>query len=230
MLTPGGENIQQILIQYLKLANILANLMNDSPYEKNDSRYAIWEYLFSGVLWSWEIINSLDYLTNSPKPQVKTKSGIPRYDQVSLKKQFEHTSRVGFISYTLFKLEHLLSRINENMLEKSDNDKFSSLLAHVLKKAEVDNWKQKVQSIRYISEIRNSLHGDGFYSKNKKRLPAKIHNENVLLIPGQKIQKAGWLHFDFYIREIIMIIEELLSSEKIKEIHKIENPGNKDMD
>ena len=126
--------------------------------------------------------------------------------------------RLGLVIFFHFKLENLLG----SLLNKISSKKLNSLgmtFEDLSKETGLSDISKKAGIIKAFSSIRNSLHNNGIH--NKPSFSVKVGKFDYEFSEGGVVQCASLDHCITLIQVITDIIEDILVSDKIKEIKEI---------
>lgn len=124
--------------------------------------------------------------------------------------------RLGLVIMFHFKLENLLGCLLKKISNKNNIRGLGQMFKVLAEDVNLDDTEKKSNILKAFSSIRNSLHNNGIHTHPD--FETKIGEYNYKFNQDEVTTSASLSHSIHLIGEIIVIAEEILNSEKVKDI------------
>jgi len=180
----------------------LRELVRSFKYDKWDERLNLLQdlsHLFGWLHWqlSFYLANAKDM--NGPIAKA-TRKDNPKMKDPDIQKiiaNFDIINRRVFFVELMFRIEHLMRRINRILAHPTSEKKYNKLILHILKSLQISQDKDEhYRTFVFPSFVRNSLHLNGIHTDNEEN--GKIQNVFFKFYKNKEVQFTSWRHLYFF--------------------------------
>lgn len=181
----------------------------------------VMENLATILLWTGLSLNKFreNYETpdSSMSELVIRKKFTNRKNMNKISHNLDLMNREASMALFMFQIENFLKQVNLMLENKFDGKGYGQLVKHVLKELHLNDSKQENYSSLYIpSAVRNTLHYAGIHTDNSYN--GKIQKILFKFEKNKKTNYGSWNHTCFFFKNMIIMVETILSTPKIKNI------------
>jgi hypothetical protein len=130
--------------------------------------------------------------------------------------KIRHYLQLSLIIMFQFRIENMVTNILEIFNKKQARRGYYEKTEALLDILSLKDKERKLKILNILAFTRNSLHSGGI--NNKFSLDVTIDGFRFNFPKGQPVRYAGWGHIDLAMEHILIIINEILHSEKVKAI------------
>lgn len=139
-------------------------------------------------------------------PLQEIENTIRLYLQISLVVMFQ------------FRIEAMITAILAKLDEKKARDGYYNKVESLLNILELECKETKLKKLNVLAFMRNSLHSGGV--TNRYELDVTIDGFRFHFPKGKKVKYFGWGHITLAVESALIIINEILHSEKVKALEE----------
>jgi hypothetical protein len=200
----------------------LKQLVRSFNYDRWDERLNLLQdlsHLFGWLHWhlSFYLANTKD--TNGPIAKA-TKKDNPKMQDADIQKiiaNFDIINRRVFFVEFMFRIEHLMRRINGILAHPTPKKKYNEIVLHILRNLNISQDKDEhYRTFVFPSFVRNSLHLNGIHTDNEEN--GIIQGVFFKFFKDKEIIFTSWRHLYFFcnciLDELPLILESKLINKK----------------
>ncbi len=207
---------------FIDLANELKSIINESSYDPGDVRRLAFSNCRSLIGTSVVVLNILsareeDRLPDALYPEL---FGLSKSDATTFFNSFGKNSRLGLVALLQFQVENFLRSVLNELQPGSPPHEFMRIARRLLESVMSPDFDSRLAVLNCLQQIRNSYHSNGTHTE--KSVSLTIAGKEFQFVQGQTVKCAGWEHIAIAFREVIKIMEAIVSSPSVSAItHQI---------
>jgi len=147
--------------------------------------------------------------------------GVKEVDHIkSILTDLNPNLKISFITMVQFALENCLERVLCALPRERGQNAFSKTLKKIINVLELEHPEEKHTLLMVPAWIRNTLHAGGIHTKADVQVT--IGGENFIFQQGKRVECASWSHIFYVLLKSLDVYKEILTSEFVTAIEKIE--------
>ena len=214
-----------------KIRDSFSNLKKDfsKKYSEKDVRVTIFSKIIN-VLNSAQLGSTFinQCLLNENWWIVTAKKSISKKDREIYAKEYDMFLKLGLFQFTYSSIESSLRLMLKSLdLQACSNStaEFKNIYNCFFKKINLSNKENHIELLDLFRFIRNSIHNNGVYfHKSNQNVKLNYKNKEYSFIIGNKIDFATWDFTFELIKDIEIMLKEILGNSNITPISEIIDP------
>jgi hypothetical protein len=217
-----GEIVTQLVLLQTRFDNIYDSLGYQVPVngEIKDVRSATIGNCKTDVTINIMILNPIAGLAQGTIPEEKFRSNIGLTDPNTplhiITNKISDYLRLSLAANFQFRVENLFANLIAELSQEKVPRDYLQKASALLNILSLEGSERKLDRLKVLQFIRNSLHNNGYHYNNSFRIT--IDDLTFHFVKGGMVRCAGWQHVIVAIEASLLVIEEILNSPQVKAI------------
>ncbi|MHB8602486.1 MAG: hypothetical protein ACYC6W_06390 [Nitrosotalea sp.] len=209
---------EDIAEKFLELKNKIVTITEN--YNEKDGRFVILNNCNLAIISIITKLNTWLALRNDPTLQIiyRRMIGLDEGDLEGFMRQEIFFVRLSFVAIFQFQIETLFKILIAKLENKQPPEKYYQIIKRLLKLLKLES-QEKEDILNLLAYVRNSFHSNGVHTRKSKTFT--INGQKFEFVEGQPLSRGDYGDLYFILNEVIKIIDEIFSTEKIKTISSI---------
>lgn len=211
---------------FVELKDLFHNSGQNMGYDKNDIRSNVFFHCrdFTTV-----VIIPLIQMSRVEE-KIITKEQYPMIfgiDDIHSDYVFNHYlqfQRYSYLTFCMFHIENTLKSILKELLGHDPEHGYYNICSQLLNKITIDSSQEKLKILLIPSYIRNSFHSNGIHTKminGEESVTYTVKEYEFTFEKGKTVNCGGWFHIYLLMKELIIILKEIMECKEVINISKI---------
>lgn len=212
-----NKTISDARLEFRNLLQKLHTLMQkyDNTYGDEDARCEFFVMYFQLNLWMVIQFDSFLEVLDRRSDRVSRYIILTEQDRTQFMAQYDTINRASYCTKAMFEVEHFLNSISKELSLTTHS--YRDMIRKLKNKLNLGNDQFNILIAPAL--IRNSLHNNGFHSKNDFKVV--IRGKSYKFEKDKRVMFAGWDNMYIMFDELLDVIEYIIQSPQVMQLSKV---------